>query len=205
MNAAGRRLVRAGAASRAAVLALAGAPLLAAGGCHRGGESIADAAPPPSLGAEVPDASERVLDELWRRAGEGDALDLARLADREGAAGLLEGFEEGGVLARTALAALPFADDGEVAYGRLAEVVRQLARADAVAPLVAIGGIAARPREQREPLDPVGRRAAGDAVLAVAKDVDAPREARVAAVSAARALAEHGAVDKAAIPTDVDR
>src|SRR5690242_15940198 len=77
-------------------------------GCHSRQEST-DAAPPPSLAVQPAKESERAKDELWRRALDGDPVDLARLADREGAGGLLEGLEEGGPIGLTALAALPSA------------------------------------------------------------------------------------------------
>ncbi|MEZ4308937.1 MAG: hypothetical protein R3F14_12940 [Polyangiaceae bacterium] len=49
----------------------------------------------------------------------GDGVDLAELAEAEGATGLLEGVEDGGALFETACRALPFADDAELAAGRL--------------------------------------------------------------------------------------
>src|SRR5688572_5207527 len=71
----------------------------------RGRQVATDAAPPPSLFAQPATESERTKDELWRRALERDPIDLARLADREGAGGLLEGLEEGGPIGLAALAA----------------------------------------------------------------------------------------------------
>ena len=54
---------------------------------------------------------------LWRRAAEGDPLDLQRLANREGADGLLLGISEGHTVGLTALRALPFARDRQLALG----------------------------------------------------------------------------------------
>ena len=172
-------------------------------GC-RGKQEMADAAPPPSLGAEPAKESERAQDDLWRRAREGDPVDLARLADREGAGGLLEGLEEGGAMGLTALAALPFADDADAAYHRLGEIVRQLDAA-ATGPVVrAIVDMAARPRRQTEPLDPAGLRSCADALVRLAEQKSLAKSVRAPAISALRLLAERGAVNAAAIPTDLD-
>ena len=94
------------------------------GSCRRGDEAVADAAPPPVLRAPAKESA-RAKDEMWRRATEGDPIELARLADREGAGGLLLGLEDGGEIGLTALAALPFADDAELAYQRLGEILRR--------------------------------------------------------------------------------
>src|SRR5687767_3875976 len=125
-------------------------------GACRGNQVSTDAAPPPSLFAQPAQESERVKDDLWRRALERDPIDLARLADREGAGGLLEGLEEGGPIALIALAALPFADDADVAFQRLSEIVRQLDPASTRPVLETLVDMAARPRRQTEPLDPSG-------------------------------------------------
>lgn len=170
----------------------------------RSTQDVADAAPPPSLADASPKESERTKDELWRRALDGDPADLARLADREGAGGLLEGLEEGGPIALAALAALPWADDADAAYQRLGEIVRQLDPA-ATGPVVqTILAMAARPRRQTEPLDPPGLRSCGDALLALAERKGLAKGIRAPAISALRLLAERGAVSTAAIPTDLD-
>jgi hypothetical protein len=147
--------------------------------------------------------SPRLHDPRWREARGSDPLEKARLAAAVGAAELLRGIDDGGETAETALAALPFAEDGEIALGRLVE----LARADPArrrAVLSAILGIAGQPRRQREPLDPEGARHAGEALVALAADAAVPREERAIAVSAARALAERGYLDRARIPSDLD-
>lgn len=120
-----------------------------------------------------------------------------------GAAALLAAVETGGPLGDTALASLPFADDGDVALGRLAEIAASdPARRGAV--LAAILGIAGRPRQARELLDPGGVRRAAEAILAMARDRALPRGDRALAISAARALAEKGYLDPRRIPTDLD-
>jgi hypothetical protein len=174
-------------------------------GCHRGRAEASDAAPPPALASNaVPSTSVRLSDELWSRAASGDPVDLARLADREGAGGLLEGLEEGGAVSLTALLALPFADDGELAYGRLAEIMRQLEPAAAQPVISAVRALAQTPRRQTEPLDPAGMRACGDALLSIARDTQLAAKLRAPAISAARLLVERHAVDAQAIPRDLD-
>jgi hypothetical protein len=163
-----------------------------------------DAAPPPSLSNQPAKESERTKDELWRRALDGDPADLARLADREGAGGLLEGLEEGGPIGITALAALPWTDDADAAYQRLGEIVRQIDPA-ATGPVIgAITRMASRPRRQTEPLDPPGLRSCADALLALAERKSLAKNVRAPAISALRLLAERGAVSAAAIPSDLD-
>jgi hypothetical protein len=120
-----------------------------------------------------------------------------------GAAELVAAVEAGGPMGETALAALPFADDADVALGRLGD----LAKADPArrrAVLAAMLGVAGRPREPRELLDPEGVRRAAEAVLGLAGDRTLPREDRALAISAARALAEKGYVDARRIPGDLD-
>jgi hypothetical protein len=171
--------------------------------CRSARESV-DAAPPPSLSAEPAAESERAKEELWRRALDGDAIDLARLADREGAGGLLEGLEEGGAIGLAALAALPWAADADAAYQRLGEIVRQLDPAQTGPVLQAIVGMAARPRRQTEPLDPAGLRSCAEALVTLAERKSLPKTVRAPAISALRLLAERGATSTAVIPTDLD-
>ena len=90
-------------------------------------------------------------DALWQRARGGAEIDLMRLAHREGAAGLLEGLVVGRSVGLTALAALPHADDAELALSRLCQ---QLAHdtAPSLPVLRSLQGIVARPPEPREAL-----------------------------------------------------
>jgi hypothetical protein len=173
-------------------------------GACRGKDSAPDAAPPPNLFAQPAKESERTRDELWRRALDGDPIDLARLADREGAGGLLEGLEEGGPIGLTALAALPSADDADAAYQRLGEIVRQLDPTATAPVLGAIIDIAARPRRQTEPLDPPGLRSCAEVLLKLAEQKSLPKTVRAQAISALRLLAERGAVVVSSIPSDLD-
>jgi len=56
---------------------------------------------------------------VWRRAASGGDFERARLAQSESAATLLVALSEGGSLGRTALAALPYAQDRREVVGRL--------------------------------------------------------------------------------------
>jgi hypothetical protein len=172
--------------------------------CHSKGNVIPDAAPPPSLSAKPAKESERAKDELWRKASSEDPLDLVRLADREGAGGLLEGLEEGGPLGLVALEALPFADDAESAYQRLGEILLQIDPVESAPVIHAITGIAVRPRRQAEPLDPPGARSCALALLTIAQKKSLSNAVRAPAITALRLLAERGAVEPSVIPTDLD-
>jgi len=127
-----------------------------------------------------------------------------RLASAEGAAGLLEAIEDGGSTSATALLALPYAEDAEAALGRLGALAQGATPAQRGPVLAAILAIAGQPRRSREPLDPEGARACGEVVISLAARVDAPREERAIAISAARALAEKGYADPRRIPVDLD-
>ncbi len=164
--------------------------------------------PSPPVASALPAESPRLRDPRWRDARDDDPLEKARLAVAVGAAELLAGVSDGGDTAETALAALPFADDAEIALGRLADrlVPPRPGEPDDARRriLVAILAIAGQPRRPREPLDPDGARRCGQALLILAADASRPRVERAIAVSAARALAERGYVDAARIPADLD-
>jgi hypothetical protein len=172
--------------------------------CHSRGNVISDAAPAPSLFAKPAKESERARDDLWKQAASEDPLDLVRLADREGAGGLLDGLEEGGPLGLVALGALPFADDAEGAYQRLGEILRQIDPVESAPVVHAITGIALRPRRQAEPLDPPGTRSCALALLELAQKKTLSNAVRAPAITALRLLAERGAVEPNAIPNDLD-
>lgn len=177
--------------------------LLALAACRKSDAALAGLAPPPVLDHSVKADSVRAKDELFILASQRDPFDLARLADREGAAGLLDALEEGGVVGLTALAALPYADDAEVAYRRLGEVLRLLDPEKTEPVVQATRAIAEKPLRQAELLDPEGIKYCADALLALAKK-DAPAAIRADAISALRRLRERGLVDPAEIPTDLD-
>jgi hypothetical protein len=184
---------------------LAAMALVAA--CGRGADVKASGALQPDGGHGVmPVASAhvrvsaRASDPTWQRARGGDAIALVRLADMAGAAELLEGVDDGGDVRRTALLALPHADDADLALGHLADVAMVEATPSLGDVLDAMLAIAARPRDQREPLDPEGMQRAAGALLTIAARADLAPEDRAVALSAARALAEKGYGDAARIP-----
>jgi hypothetical protein len=162
--------------------------------------------PPPSLKADAAASplSERATDDLWQRAIGADESDLGRLADREGARGLLDGLEEGGAIGMAALAALPLADDADAAYGRLGEIAGQIEPKQAGPVIRAVEAIAARPARQVEPVDPDGMKSCAQALLGLAKNKSLGPGVRAPAISALRLLAAKYAVDPAAIPQDLD-
>jgi len=178
--------------------------ILVLASCRSSSDVAPDAAPPPNLQAKPAEESGRAKDDLWRLAASRDPLDLARLADREGAGGLLEGLDEGGPFGLLALEALPFADDAEAALQRLGEIVRQIDPGESGAVVRAIAAIAARPRRQIEPVDPPGVRTCAQTLLDVVSKKSLPAAVRSQAISALRLLAERGGVSPSAIPTDLD-
>lgn len=174
-----------------------------------GGQSASAASPSASAApAAIPAVarldSPRLKDPRWQRAAGEDRADWQALADALGATGLVEALDDGGEIARTALLALPLADDAELALGPLARRALAASGEDLGAILEAILGIAGRPAEAREALDPEGAAEAGEAMIALAGRTSLPREQRAMAVSAARALAEKKIVDPARIPRDLD-
>ncbi|MDI3286285.1 thiamine biosynthesis protein [Polyangium sp. 15x6] len=151
-----------------------------------------------------PRRSARLDDPRWQRAMDDDPAGLQALADTLGAAGLVDALGDGGAITKTALLALPLADDADLALGVLGK--RALAAADEERgpTLEALLGVAGRPATAREPLDPEGAAEAAAAVVTIATNTALPREHRALAVSAARALAEKKLVDPAKIPSDLD-
>jgi hypothetical protein len=167
---------------------------------------LADAAIAPSLEpADRPPPEAFLNDALWNRAMQSeDEIDLASLADREGASGLLEALEVGGKVGQTALAALPMADDAPVAYRRLAQLALLTEGSARLRVLQTIHDVAARPPRLREPIDEGGADACAQALLRTARDLSAPANHRAVAISSLRlpAFARH--VDAAQVPSDLD-
>jgi hypothetical protein len=124
---------------------------------HRDGESTGVIAPPPRFEPGGPTrATSLEADPLWQRAARRDVIDLTQLADREGAAGLLAGVELGGSIGLTALAALPHAEDAEIALGPLCTLAQQMPPERAGPVLSAVEGILRRPVRPTERLDAEG-------------------------------------------------
>ncbi|WP_240806937.1 thiamine biosynthesis protein [Polyangium spumosum] len=151
-----------------------------------------------------PARSPRLDDPRWQRAMGEDPAGLAALADALGATGLVEALGDGGVIQRTALLALPLADDADLALGPLGGRALVTTGEERAAVLEALLGVAGRPADAREMLDPEGAGEAAAAVLSIANDASLPREHRALAVSAARALAEKKLLDPAKIPAELD-
>lgn len=169
--------------------------------------------PPPPPAELVPDAGLVAKDsavaeaEPWKAAlaAPDDAIELARLAEAEGASGLLVGLEEGGATGLVALAALPYADDAEHALPRLAEILVAVPPASLPPVIDCVEGIVQRPLTQTEPKNPLGAHAAFDALLAIAKRTDVPAPTRARAVSVGRLIAARGPYDAKLLPTEFDR
>jgi hypothetical protein len=151
---------------RAFVLFWLASGVLTLAGCHRGeravdGRPAASTAEPlaPVLDltpGEPSEAGRFAADRLWRRARGGEPHHLSILAHREGAAGLLEGLEIGRSVGLTALAALPFASDAELALGRLCAIAERSGDSPPLAVLESVHAIVGRPPTQSEELDHSG-------------------------------------------------
>ena len=138
------------------------------------------------------------------RWGGGDDIDLAALADREGASGLLEAFETGGAVGQAALAAMPFAADAPVAYRRLGEVALLTSGETQQTIVRTVHAITLRPRQIREPIDEGGTEACARALLHVARSEEAPDDTRALAVSTLRLPPFSNLVDLQQVPTTFD-
>ena len=140
--------------------------------------------------------------ELWARATDGGDEDLARLAQREGSAGLVE---RGADVARrmTALRALAYAQDF-VALPWLVEIAWGKDDGEATASLDSIAELAARPRRAVDPEDGAELRAGCDRLLALAKSDKPSKERRIVAIRAIRMMADRACATAEEIPTELD-
>jgi hypothetical protein len=176
--------------------------------CQRPSTQTALTPPPANLSpdAGVAPDSPRAVSELWQRVldANDDPIELARLAEAEGAVGLLEALEEGGGVGVAALAALPFADDAELAMVRLAEISRQVDESGLGPVLDAIEGIVLQPTHQREHYDPTGVHATFDAMVELTKREKLSKPMRARAVSIGRLIASRGPYDTNLLPKDLD-
>jgi hypothetical protein len=139
--------------------------------------------------------------ELWARAmGAGaDEDDFMRLADAEGAPGLLER-AAAGADRRTIAHALGYAE-GMTQLAWLADVAADGADAEADAALRAVLEIAARPRRAIDPEDAPELAAGCRRLLALAREASRPPARRRRASSALRMLAEYGCVRLEDVPS----
>jgi hypothetical protein len=154
---------------------------------------------------QSPDAATRSpdVDALWNRAKEGEPDDLARLANREGASGLVEVGTSEPSRKRIAIAALAYAD-GLSALPWLADAADGSEEDDARAAVESIDAMAARPRRAIDPEDGAELRMGCDRLLAIAKNTTKKRPLRVGAVRALRMWSDRGCAKAADLPTDLD-
>jgi hypothetical protein len=156
------------------------------------GEPSTDAGALPELEPGPPIAPTALArDRLWQRAGDGDPIDLQRLADREGSLGLLAGVELGRSLGLTGLKALPYAEDGELALGRLCELARRLDGSGRHSVLIAIRGVVAAIAPDRERLAAEEFAPCARALARIAADQRVPAADRDLASSSAAGLTDY--------------
>jgi hypothetical protein len=140
--------------------------------------------------------------ELWSRATDGGDEDLARLAQLEGSAGLVE---RGAEASRrmTALRALAYVHDF-VALPWLAEIATGTNDAEAAVALDSIAEIAAQPRRAVDPEDGAELRVGCDRLLVLAKSDKAQKDRRIVAIRALRMMLDRGCTKADEIPTELD-
>lgn len=167
--------------------------------CAKSAGASSDAGPAAS--AHVDEKSPE-LDALWAAAASGEADDLARLADREGAAALAEaGADPNKKL--TAIRALAFAD-GFAGLPFLAQAADGADAEQSRAAVDAIDALAGAPRRAVDPEDAVELRAGCNQLLVIAKNSAKPRPVRVGIVRALRMWADRACAKAEEIPLDVD-
>ncbi|HPY19531.1 MAG TPA: hypothetical protein PLM08_17720, partial [Polyangiaceae bacterium] len=126
-------------------------------------------------------------DALWNQAMQSeDDIDLASLADREGASGLLDALEVGGKVGQTALAALPMADDAPVAFRRLSQLVLLTQGSAQQRVMQTIFSIAETPIHRGEPIDDGGAELCAMALTRLVQDSKTPAPLRSLAISTLR-------------------
>jgi hypothetical protein len=116
-------------------------------------------------------------------------MDLARLAAREGAHGLLEAVALGGTVGLVALEAMPAADDAWVA---LPELCALLVLRPVEPVLRSVHAVVAEPPRPREPMGNQDGRVCALSLERVARDDKTDAVRRDLALSALALLAEHG-------------
>ena len=142
------------------------------------------------------------VEQLWSDAREGDETELARLADREGAAGLVERASDPRFRV-TALQAMG-SSRGFAALPTLGLAAKNGAESEALMAVDSAAQLAAAKRRQVEPDEADELREGCAALLASAKDTSRPRLVRVGAVRTLRMLVDRCGVKAGDIPTDVD-
>jgi hypothetical protein len=187
--------------SRAIAVSLLGAAL-AISGCPKKTAPVAEAGPVDAGPEAAVLVGDTRLEELWARAKDGEADDLARLADHEGSMALEEqGTDPSRRL--TALRAAGFAGD-LAALPWLAEVGTSGTDEEATAALASAAELAAQPRRSVDPEDALELRAGCDKLLALARGIERPKARRVGAIRVLRMLQDRGCAKPEEIPTDLD-
>jgi hypothetical protein len=166
--------------------------------CAKSAASTGDAAPASSR----PDVPSPEVDALWTAAASGEADDLARLADREGAAALAEaGADPNKKL--VAIRALAFAD-GFAGLPFLAQSADDADATQAQAAVDSLDAIAARPRRAVDPEDATEFRAGCTQLVITAKNTAKTRAVRVGIIRALRMWADRRCAAPEEIPIDLD-
>jgi len=171
--------------------------------CGRGslsGRADAEATAEADADDAGPEERDPRAEELWTRAREGDADDLARLYDLEGDRGLIER----GALPPyrvTALQALGFAHEF-VSLPWLSEIAANGTDAESDAAIESARSIAAWPRPTRDPDDALELRAGCDNLLGLATAKDQAPSRRAHAASVLRMLAPLGCASADAADRD---
>ncbi|MGH7282077.1 MAG: hypothetical protein ACRELY_11175 [Polyangiaceae bacterium] len=176
--------------------------LSACGSCQKNGAADGDASVTSARVEAGPSPDE---DLLWANAASGDPDDLARLADREGAAELARAGSETQDLAKklTAIKALAFADG----FSGLPFLASEADGADATrasAAVESIDALAGQPRRAVDPEDATEFRAGCTQLLHTAKNTAKTRAIRVGIVRALRVWQDRGCAAAEEIPIDVD-
>lgn len=166
-------------------------------GASEGGLASVDAAESMAPIVRPPE-----VEALWTEAADGGDDELARLADREGATGLVLAASEPRTRL-TAIRAMAFSR-GYVALPVLGNAAKTGDEVEAVAAVTSASAMAAEKRAQVDPEDAEEFREGCDALLAAAKDAARPRAVRVGAVRALRMWSDRGCAPPEAIPKDVD-
>lgn len=179
--------------------------------------SMPDGARPADAGGASTSAApassvDPTLERLWveakgtPEAGAGEAAELARLADREGAGGLAQRAQSDPAYRLVALRAMAFAPEPGAFAGLqlLGEAASGSDDAQADAALDSAIDLAARPRLAIDPEDFAEMKAGCTSLLSLARDGKAARARRVKAIRALRMLADRGCVDPGLIPADLD-
>jgi hypothetical protein len=136
-------------------------------------------------------ASRFTRDPLWSAAAQLGEIQLLRLADREGAGGLMEGLAEGRSVALTALAALPYASDAALALPKLCSRDGLVTQQPSLPVLTSIQGISGQPPQPQEPVAPGARPACLSSLQELLKRGGLAPALHDLASSAAELLREH--------------